>query len=91
MLTLAVGSSLLALWIAVRFPRLSPQSAPGIAAAVFALVLVVGVGPRAVELVGPPLGAFAAIFLIALPCCVYLFLAAAWVILWAGRALRPHL
>ena len=91
MLTLAIGSSLLALWIAVRFPRLSPRSAPGIAAAVFAIVLVVGAGPWVVELVGAPLGAFAAIFLIALPCCTYLFLVAAWVILWTGRALRPHL
>jgi hypothetical protein len=41
--------------------------------------------------VGMPLGAVAAIFVVALPCCTYLFLVAAWAILWVGRLLGPNL
>jgi hypothetical protein len=91
MLVLAVGSALLALWLAIRLPKLGPHSAAGLAAAVVTLVIVLAAGPWAMTVVWVPLGAFAAIFVVALPCCTYLFLLAAWIIVWMGRLLGPNL
>ena len=91
LLVLTTASALLAAWIVVRFPRLNPMEPQTITVALAGAVAVALVIPRAIPLVGMPLGALGAIFLVALPGCVYLFLTAAWVMLFVKRAIEPYL
>jgi uncharacterized membrane protein len=86
---LVVGAALLAMWLAVRVPRLAPRSRRGYGAALAAVVAVVVATPWLVHLVGAPLGAFAAIFLVVLPAFTYVFLATIWLLQLFGRLLRP--
>jgi hypothetical protein len=90
MLALTAGSALLALWLTVRLPGLSPQRAPGLTVALAALVAAFAVGPWLVHLVGRPLGAFAAVFIVVLPACTYAFLVGLWLLGFVSRRLRPH-
>jgi hypothetical protein len=91
MLFLAVASALLALWIVVRFPRLNPESGRAVTVGLVAAALVFVAVPPAIGFVGVPLGGLAAIFLVALPGCTYLFVAVAWLMLYLGRAIAPYL
>ena len=91
LVALTTGSALLAAWLVVRFPRLNPAEAPAITVALLGAVVVALGVPRFIPVVGQPFGALAAIFLVALPGCTYLFLAAAWVMLYVKRAIDPYL
>ena len=95
---LAAGGASLALWTAVRFPRLAPRSPRGTAIAFAAalilpsvtLPLFVPVGHLVSAVgVGHLASAVGAIFLVALPTLVYMFLAAAWLMQWLARMLAP--
>jgi len=91
MLFLAVASALLALWIVVRFAGLNPESGRAVALGLVGAAVVLVAVPPAIGLVGVPLGGLAAIFLVALPGCTYLFLAVAWLMLYLGRAIAPYM
>lgn len=88
---LLVASALLAGWFFVRFPRLAPVRERGITLALLGTIAVFSFGPQTVGIVGQPLGAFPAAFLIALPCCIYIFLAAIWLMAYVKRAIEPFL
>ena len=89
MLVLTVGAALLALWLTVRIPRLGPQRTRSFIAAIVCGGVVVAAAPGLVQLVGRPLGAFAAIFIVVLPACTYMFLVALWLLARVSRLLRP--
>lgn len=80
---LALGAALLALWVAVRFPKLGPRTLIGalfhLAAALVAGMPVAPVMGRIVS-TGFPFSGFVAVFGVALPALTYMFLAAAWLI-----------
>jgi hypothetical protein len=90
LLVLMVASALLAAWIVVRFPAVNPIHPHTITIALVGAAFVAVLIPHAIGVVGVPLGALAAIFLVALPGCTYLFLVAAWVMLFVKRAIDPH-
>lgn len=90
LLFLTVGSALLAAWIVVRFPTLIPSRPHSITFALICAGLVATLAPDAIGFIGVPLGALAAIFLVALPGCTYLFLVGAWVMLFVKHALAPY-
>ena len=86
---LAAGGASLALWTAVRFPRLAPHSPRGTAIAFAAALILPSVTLPLFVPVGHLVSAVAAIFLVALPTLVYMFLAAAWLMQWLARMLAP--
>jgi hypothetical protein len=90
MLALTTGAALLALWLTVRLPRLSPQRARGLTAALAGVVVAFAAAPWLVHAVGRPLGAFAAIFIVVLPALTYVFLVALWLLGFVGRLARPR-
>ena len=89
MLLFAGGAAAIALWIAVRFPSLAPQSVHGTIAAVAAAALAPVVGAPAVAAIAHLAGGLIALFAIALPILVFMFLTGAWTALFAQRHLRP--
>jgi hypothetical protein len=93
LLSLGVGSGLLAIWFVVRFPNATPKDFPR---ALLHVVAALVLGPMTAELAvlvwnrGFPL---AAIFGILLPLLVYTFLSGAWVFKLATdtfQRFRPH-
>jgi hypothetical protein len=86
---LAAGGASLALWTAVRFPRLAPRSPRGTAIAFAAALILPSVTLPLFVPVGHLVSAVGAIFLVALPTLVYMFLAAAWLMQWLARMLAP--
>jgi hypothetical protein len=89
---LAVGSALIAFWVALRFPDRGPDA---FGPALFHLLLSFGVGWAAgnafVMLVGfGKTVAFTAIFGIVLPALAYSFLAAAWFLRLAHGMISQH-
>jgi hypothetical protein len=89
MLVFPVGAALLALWLYVRIPRLRPQGVLGFATAIVAGGIVIAATPELIQLVGRPLGAFAAVFLVVLPAFSYIFLVALWLLSRLSRLVRP--
>jgi hypothetical protein len=91
LLVLTTASALLAAWIVVRFPRANPAGPRAMSLAILVAALVAVAAPAAIDLVGVPFGALAAIFLVALPGCTYMFLVGAWVMLFVRQAIAPYL
>ncbi|HSL64241.1 MAG TPA: hypothetical protein VK874_06230 [Gaiellaceae bacterium] len=91
LLALVVASALLAAWFFVRFPRLAPTGNRGVTLGLLGMFAVFGVTPTAVMVVGEPLGAVAAAFLVVLPACVYIFLACIWLLAYVRRGISPYL
>jgi hypothetical protein len=89
MLVLMVGAALLALWLSVRMSRFEPQRLGSFVAALVGGIVVIGAVPELIPFVGRPLGPFAAVFLVVLPACTYVFLLALWLLARFGRLLRP--
>ena len=78
---LALGSAALALWIDIRFPRLSPESFRAAVTHVVAALLVAQLAMvPAGALLNPanPGRAFGGVFLVVLPALIYTFLAGLW-------------
>src|SRR5574337_780747 len=90
MLFLTTGGALLAAWVVVRAPQLTPRSARGVGLGLAGIAAVSFATPHLIAPVGEPLGAPAAALLVALPACVYIFTAVAWLMLYVARALAPH-
>jgi hypothetical protein len=91
MLALAASSAALAMWVALRFPSVAPARMSALAGwLVAAGLLPLFVSPM-FDLVGNHAGAFAAVFLVALPGCTFLFLVGAWVMLFVHRLIAPYL
>jgi hypothetical protein len=90
MLFLTAGAAVLASWIVVRFPRLTPQRGQAVTVWLFATIGVFIGAPFAVTGVGLALGAYAAVFLVALPAGICIFLTCAWVMLYVMRAIAPY-
>jgi hypothetical protein len=90
MLFLTGAAALLAAWIVVRLPRLTPQSGQAITVWLCATIAVFIGAPFAVTLVGQAFGAFLAIFCVALPSGICIFLTIAWVMLYVMRAIAPY-
>lgn len=90
MAVLTVGAALLALWVAVCLPKLTPQTKSSLVVALLGMLVTIAVAPTLVHLVGRPLGAFAAIFIVVLPACTYIFLASLWLLGYLSRLLRPY-
>lgn len=91
MLVLVTASALLAAWIVVRFPRVNPSSGSAITVAIVAAAVIAVGCPQVIPVVGIPLGGMATIFVIVLPSSVYLFVVAAWIMLFVKRAIEPYL
>ena len=75
----------LALWIALRFPRIAPQSMTGIVGHLALAALVPALTTPLLPFFVARLGAVPALLLIAMPAVTYLFLAGAWLVLYAQR------
>ena len=82
---LAIGAAAIALWAEVRFPKLGPDRVVGallhLLAATVAAQLVV---PAALDAVANKI---LAVFLIALPTLIYIFLTAIWIMKLARNAM----
>ena len=81
----ALGSAALALWVEVRFPKLGPDRVVWgvfhlLAASMGAQILV----PTALDAAGNKM---LAIFVVAIPALIYVFLAAIWIMKLARGAL----
>ncbi len=75
---LAAGAALLALWLHVRLPNLTPSVPRAVAHLVLAGVVLYFFVPDAAS--GSVPAAFSAAFLVVLPGLVYAFLASIWVL-----------
>jgi hypothetical protein len=91
MLALALASALLAMWVALRFPTLAPTSVRALAGWLAAAGLLPLLVSPMIGFVGALAGAFAAVFLVALPGCTFLFLVGAWLMLFARKLIAPYL
>lgn len=91
MLLLTTGAAMLAAWIVARFPRVNPASGRGVTIALVAATAVLVGIPHAIPIVGVPLGALATVFVVVLPALTYVFMTAAWLMLYVRRALDPYL
>ena len=83
LLLFVLGAGAIAAWIALRLPRLAPQSfrAGGVhLAATFVLGAVLGPLVRAVPGLPAELSLLAALFLVALPAITYMLLVGMWLI-----------
>ncbi len=83
-LILVSGAALLALWLDVRLPTLAPA---GLRAIVLHAALALGVVHLIPGDAASPAGVYLALFGIALPALIYVFLVAIWFIRHAQRAL----
>jgi hypothetical protein len=91
MLLLATSAALLAAWVVARFPQVNPSSGRGVTVALIgATAVLIGI-PYTVPVVGVPLGAVATVFVVVLPALIYVFMTAAWLMLYVRRALDPYL
>jgi hypothetical protein len=90
MLVLTAAAALLAGWVVVRFPSLTPRSGTAVTTWLLAAVALFIGAPFAVTGVGVTLGAFAAVFLVALPAAICIFLTCAWVMLFVMRSIAPY-
>ena len=90
-LALATGSAALAIWIALRFPSVAPNSTRALAGWLVAAGLVLLLVSPTFDLAAGAAGAFGAVFLVALPGCTFLFLVGALVMLFFHRLIAPHL
>jgi hypothetical protein len=86
---MGVGAFLIALWIDFRLPSLAPKSLVGALAHLFAAMATGNfVVPVVVRAVGDdPSGVLFAVFGVAFPVLIYLFLAGVWLIKYGQRAL----
>jgi hypothetical protein len=83
-----VGAALLALWVAVRFPRLGPRSLRAAAVvSIVAFLFLRAASVVALFVVGMPHGPYLALFGCALPGFFAAFLAAAWLMRVLAEAL----
>lgn len=89
MMVLLVGAALLALWVAVCLPKLTPQRKSSLLLALLGMLVAIAAAPILVPVVGRPLGAFGAIFIVVLPAFTYIFLASLWLLGYLSRLLRP--
>jgi hypothetical protein len=87
---LAGGSALLALWIIVRFPALTPTTGKGVSIGLGVAVAMVFGTPPAIMVVGSTAGLVGAAMLVALPAGICIFLAIAWMMLFVIRAIEPY-
>jgi hypothetical protein len=83
-LTLVAGAALLALWLDARLPTLAPA---GLRAIVLHAALALGVIHLIPGDAASPAGVYLALFGIALPALIYVFLVALWFIRHAQSAL----
>jgi hypothetical protein len=90
MLFLTGAAVVLAAWIVVRFPRLAPQSGHAVTVWLVGTIVVFLGAPFAVTGVGLAFGAFIAVFCVALPAGICIFLTTAWVMLYVMRAIAPY-
>jgi hypothetical protein len=89
-LVLIAASALLALWVIVRFPGLTPTSGKGVSAGIgLAIVMFLGT-PPAIMVVGGVAGFVGAAMLVVLPAGICIFLAIAWIMLFVIRAIQPY-
>jgi hypothetical protein len=90
-IVLTLGAGALALWTAVRFPRIGPESLAGalaqVAIALVASWVLVPAGMHSALNLGAPTGPLLAVFVFVLPGLYYVFLAS----LWAMRVLQQML
>jgi hypothetical protein len=89
MLVFSAASALIALWIAVRFPSFAPESIGGTFAVVLAAMVLSKISLPVVREASHLAGAFVGLFAVALPVAVFMFLAAAWTVLFAKKHLAP--
>ena len=91
LLVFVLGAATLALWVAVRLPRLAPQSIRAAAVLmILALLLSFAMEPALQLVPGLParLSVLIALFAIALPAMTYMFLSGVWFLkLMAGHPL----
>jgi len=91
LLVFVLGAATLALWVAVRLPRLAPQSIRAAAVhMILALLLSFAMEPALQLVPGLParLSVLIALFAIALPAMTYMFLSGVWFLkLMAGHPL----
>jgi hypothetical protein len=92
LLSLGVGSALLAFWLVVRFPDRAPSSFARALAHVCVAMLLGAIVPDVIGLLnrwgfGPTL---AAMFAVLLPVLVYTFLSGAWVLKLTHDTLRRY-
>jgi hypothetical protein len=80
--SIIVGASLLAVWVAVRLPQLTPGSFKGAGLHMVASIFVVQIGMRVLGDAPPDQTAavLVRLFGIALPATIYLLLSAFWVL-----------
>jgi hypothetical protein len=90
MLFLTIGAAALAAWVVVRFPGITPHSGRAVTVWLFATIACFIGAPFAVTGVGMELGAFIAVFCVALPMGICIFLTTAWVMLYVMRAIAPY-
>jgi hypothetical protein len=86
---LVVGAALLALWVAVRFPGQGPSTISMAFLHVGVAMLVSAVLSPAMAFVAGGGGVFLAVFAVALPALIYMFLAGIW-LTRAFLAAVPH-
>jgi len=87
-LILVTGAALLALWLDIRLPTLAPA---GLRAIVLHAALALGVVHLIPGDAASPAGVYLALFGIALPALIYVFLVAIWFIRHAQSALGSSL
>jgi hypothetical protein len=83
LLVFVLGAAAIAAWIALRLPRLAPQSfRAGTVHLVATLVVGAVLGPavRAVPGLPSELSVLAALFLVALPAITYMLLVGMWIV-----------
>lgn len=91
LLVLTAASAVLAAWIVARFPRMTRVGARQITISIVGAAFLPIVADRLIPLVGVPFGGVAALFLVVLPGSIYLFLVAAWIMLFVKQAIAPFL
>ena len=90
MLCLTGGAAVLAAWIVVRFPGLTPQTGQAVSIWLGAAMACFLGTPLAVVGVGMHFGAFVAALGVALPAGTCIFLSIGWLMLYVMRAISPY-
>jgi hypothetical protein len=94
LLVFVLGAAAIAVWIALRLPRLAPAGfrwATGHLAAALLVGTVLGPLLHAVPGLPAARSVLAALFLIALPALTYMFLVGLWIVqLASGSSLAPR-
>lgn len=89
-LVLVGSSALLALWIIVRFPGLTPTTGKGVSLALGAAIAIFVGTPPAIMAVGGLAGFLGAAMIVVLPAGTVIFLAVAWIMLFVIRSIEPY-